>query len=65
MTTSVTFTYIYQTNRDYSSNMLYNILNNITGGSAGTLLNVATSKVNQYLPSVTGIKNTTKNIFKF
>lgn len=51
MTTSVTFTYLYQTNRDYSSKMLYNILNNITDNSASTLLNKATSIVNQIDPS--------------
>lgn len=60
MTTSVTFTYLYQTNRDYSSNMLYNILNNVTDGTAGSLLNVATSAIDQYLPT----KSSIKNIFK-
>ena len=50
ITTRVTFTYIYQTNRDYSSNMLYNILNNVTGGVAGQLLNTATNLVETYNP---------------
>lgn len=49
-TTTVTFTYLYQTNRDYSSNMLYNILNNIVPGAAGTLLNTATSLLDTYNP---------------
>lgn len=45
MTTTVTFSYIYQTNRDYSSNMLYNILNNLTNGAAGDLLNTASHEI--------------------
>ena len=57
MTTSVTFTYIYQTNRDYSSDMLYNILNNVTSGVAGKLLNKATSYVDQLNPAQL-VKNT-------
>ena len=62
MTTSVTFTYLYQTNRDYSSNMLYNIVNNLTNGSVGNLLNVATSAIDTYLPSKTSVSNYIKNL---
>ena len=50
VTTKVSFTYLYQTNRDYSSNMLYNIINNIVPGAAGTLLNTATSLIDTYNP---------------
>lgn len=50
VTTRVTFSYLYQTNRDYSSNMLYNLLNNVTGGVAGQLLNTATNIVETYNP---------------
>lgn len=50
ITTKVTFTYLYQTNRDYSSNMLYNILNNIVPGVAGSLLNTATGIIDTYNP---------------
>lgn len=48
--TSVNFGYLYQLNRDYSSNMLYNILNNVTDGEAGKLLNTAVSFINTYNP---------------
>ena len=65
MTTTVTFSYLYQTNRDYSSNMLYNILNNITQGAAGKLLNVAVNKVNDYLPSTASIRRMENDLFKF
>ena len=50
MTTSVTFSYLYQTNRDYSSQMLYNILNNVTGGTVSSLLNQATDTLKKYDP---------------
>ena len=56
MTTSVTFSYIYQTNRDYSSLMLYNILNNVTNGTVGELLNQAKSWVDEATGSITKIK---------
>lgn len=62
-TTTVTFTYLYQTNRDYSSNMLYNILNNIVPGAAGTLLNTATSLLDTYNP-LEWVKNS-KNSSQF
>lgn len=63
LTTKVTFTYIYQTNRDYSSNMLYNILNNVTEGEAGKLLNKATTLIDRYNP-LEWVKNTqTSNMF--
>lgn len=65
MTTSVTFSYLYQTNRDYSSNMLYNILNNVTGGAAGELLNVATSVVDKYVPNPSSVEKSLKNLVKF
>lgn len=51
MTTSVTFSYLYQTSKDYSSNMLYNILNNVTDGVAGNLLNAATEYVDKLNPA--------------
>lgn len=51
ITTSVTFSYLYQTNRDYSSRMLYNILNNVTNGVAGELLNMATETVDKFNPA--------------
>ena len=50
ITTSVTFTYLYQSNRDYSSLMLYNILNNLTNGSASTILNSATQLIDTFNP---------------
>lgn len=66
MTTSVTFSYLYQTNRDYSSNMLYNILNNLTDGAAGKVLNSATNAIKQYLPAAEKtINKSIKNLTKF
>ena len=59
ITTSVTFTYLYQTKRDYSSRMLYNILNNVTDGVAGRLLNIATTAVDRYNPAQL-VKNSIK-----
>lgn len=48
--TSVTFTYLYQLNRDYSSNMLYNMLNNVVPGAADKLLNKVTGLIDTYNP---------------
>ncbi len=59
MKTTVTFTYLYQQNKDYSSHMLYNILNNVTDGVAGGLLDVATTAVSRYNPAQI-LKNTLK-----
>ena len=50
MKTKVTFTYVYQSNKDYSSEMLYNIFNNLTDGSAANLLDKAKSLVKMYHP---------------
>lgn len=58
--TSVTFTYLYQTNKDYSSLMLYNILNNVTDGTASTLLNKAKNTLSQFKPD-DWIKNSLKS----
>lgn len=50
MLTTVTFTYTYQSNRDYSSVMLYNMLNNLTDGAAASLLNKGIDLIKQYNP---------------
>ena len=50
MKTKVTFTYVYQSNKDYSSEMLYNIFNNLTDGSSANLLDKAKSLVKMYHP---------------
>lgn len=50
MTTTVKFTYIYQTNKEYNTSMLYNIVNNVTSGAASKLLNKATEFLDTYNP---------------
>ena len=50
MTTTVKFAYIYQTNRDYTTSMLYNVINNMTDGAAGKLLNKTTEFIDTYNP---------------
>ena len=50
MTTTVKFAYIYQTNRDYTTSMLYNVINNMTDGAASKLLNKTTEFIDTYNP---------------
>ena len=50
MTTTVRFTYIYQTNKEYNTSMLYNIVNNLTSGAAAKYLNKATAFLDLYNP---------------
>ena len=50
MTTTVEFAYIYQTNKEYSTSMLYNMLNNLTAGAAAKYLNKATQFLDTYNP---------------
>lgn len=50
MTTTVTFSYLYQANQYYTANMLYNIANNVTGGVAEALLGLTSKVVDTYNP---------------
>lgn len=56
MTTTVTFSYLYQANQLYTANMLYNIANNVTDGVAEALLGL-TSKISETYNPVKWVKN--------
>lgn len=72
MLTKVTFTYTYQSNQDYSAQMLYNIFSNLTNGSVGNLFDKAKDLVKLYDPrklipnslkakTISGYEGTAKN----